>query len=478
MRLIGTALRLALLILLLTRPATALAQEPETRELRTNYFSIHYSPSDFRGAEWYAGVVDGVYEDLTDLFDHRPATPITFRLIPTIQGYVEANPMGVNPGVLAHLNMQERELGVASPRLAAAGGRLATDTIRHELTHLIAAELTRGQLPIGFQEGIAQYVERDGEGREGLIDVLRKARTDNKLLTWSRWNDRRGFYADIGIGYAESYAVMAFLADQPDGLVKFRQFAGFLAGGQRWPRALERAYGKDLAALEAEWLASLPAFLETGWQQNRLSSWDLDPALRQLTAGDYAGAEAGLQRSLDLFQALGRTARADRAREALDRAKAGRQAGEVLTRAEDRLATSDYATADAAFEQAATLYDRAGDATRAEAAREGRGVADAGRTGLDHLTRARTALDDNRFLAARAEAAEAAAHLGRAGADERRAEAESIWQTAADVQRNVGLASLGAGVLAVLAVAGLWRRRSRAVDWIAPLIAEPPAPRL
>ena len=473
------ALQILLLIMitLVAWPAAARADEPDTRELRTKYFSIQYSPSDYRGAEWYAGVVDAVYEDITDLFDYRPATPITFRLLPTIESYVRANPVGVNPGVLAHINTRDRELGVASPRLAAVGGQLATDTIRHELTHLIASELTGGRLPIGFHEGLAQYVERDHVEREALIETLRRARDANKLLSWESWNTRGRFYSDIDTGYAQSYAILAFLADQPEGLRAFRRFLHLQGAGQDWPAALEQAYGKSVTTLETEWRAALPAFLDGGWRTNALAAWDLAPSLKLLAAGDYAAAEDGLQRSLRLYEMLERPAQADRARAALEQARAGRQAGEALARADELLGANEFTAAEDAFSQAAALYERSGDASRAEAARQGREIALAGRAGQDHLARARAALDAGQYLAARSEAAQAASDLSRAGDQARRAEAERIWHEAAVVQRNLGLAALGAGA-GLLAILALRRRRRPRPAWLAQLTAESPGPAL
>ena len=461
-------------------PAAAGAQGPDTRELRTKYFSIQYSPADYRGAEWYAGVVDGVYDDITELFDYRPATPITFRLLATIESYVQTNPAGVNPGVLAHINTRDRELGVASPRLAAVGGQLATDTIRHELTHLIVSELTQGRLPIGFHEGIAQYVERDHEGRESLIETLRQASQAGKLLDWPSWNTRGRFYSDIATGYAQSYAVLAFLAEQPEGLRAFRRFLHLQGEGLDWSTALERAYGKSVAALETEWRATLPAFLDGGWRTNALAAWDPAPSLKLLAAGDYAAAEEGLQRSLRLYETLERPARADRIRAALEQAQAGRQASETLAQADQLLPAHDFAAAGDAFGRAAALYERSGDAARSEVARRGREIALTGAAGLEHLARAQAAFQAGQYLAARAEAAQAASDLGRAGDQARRAEAERIWHQTATIQRGLGVAALGAGgaLLALLALFALRRRQRTRPAWLTQLTAESPGPAL
>lgn len=476
MRRLCPAFVLLALIVGLFWPAAVRADEHETRELRTKYFTILYGATDYRGAEWYAAVVDGVYDDLTELFGHHPAPPITLRFLPTIEAYARANPAGVHPGVLAHINTRDRELGFASSRLSALGGTLAVDTIRHELTHLIVDEISAGNLPIGFNEGIAQYVEREPVERERQIETLRRARSSRQLLSWQSLNTPERFYREIAVGYAQAYSVLAFLAEQPNGVNAFRQFVRTLGEGYNWPVALERAYGRSAVRLESEWRSWLPSFLDHGWRKNVLAAWDLGPALRQIAAGDYAAAEVSLEEAVRLAESLQRPARAVQARTALDQARAGRTATDAWVRAEERLAARDYAAAAPAYAEAAGGFERAGVPGRATLARRAREIALAGSNGRQHLTRAKSAAESHQYVTARAAAERAVIDLGAAGDTGGRAEAERIWETAAAGQRTLGVIALiaGAGLVYVL----FPRRRGDRPEWIAQLTAERPAPRL
>lgn len=477
-RLLPLLALLSVLLPLLAPPLVgAQSPGPDTRELRTTYFTIQYDPSDYRGAEWYAGVVDGVYDDVTELFGYRPATPISFRLTSSVAEYARENPLGINPGVLAHMNTRERELGVVSPRLAAAGGRLATDTIRHELTHLIVSELSNGRLTVGFHEGIAQYVEHDHPDRESLITVLQRAHDGGRLMSWQDLNDRDQFYGDIATGYAQAFAVATFLVERPDGFPMFRRFLTLLGQGQAWPAALERAYGRSVADLEAEWRAGLPQFLAGGWQNYGLRDWNPEPARQLLATGDYAGAAAALERSLALYESRGVTARVERIRPDLERARTGRDAAEAFATGETELADGNFPAAEAAYAAALRDYETVGDTNRATVAR---GRLDAARTGLAAATRlaeARAALSASDIFGAQRAAAAAAEGFALAGDPERQAEAEAILDAATGVRRWLGLAGLVAGAVLLTGFA-LWSRRLAGPARPRDLFPEQPGPAL
>lgn len=469
------ALLSVLLPLLAPPPVGAQSPDAELRELRTKYFTIQYDPSDYRGAEWYAGVIDGVYDDVTELFGHRPATPISFRLTSSVEEYARENPIGINPGVLAHMNTRERELGVVSPRLAAAGERLATDTIRHELTHLVVSELSNGRLTVGFHEGIAQYVEHDHPDRESLITVLQRAHDGGRLMSWQDLNDREQFYGDIATGYAQAFAVAAFLVERPDGFPTFRRFLTLLGQGQAWPAALEDAYGRRVADLEAEWRAGLPQFLAGGWQNYGLRDWNPESARQLLATGDYVGAASALERSLALYESLGVMARAERIRPDLERARTGRAAAEVFAAGEAELAAGNFSAAEAAYTTAVRDYEAIGDADRTTVARDRLSAAQTGAAAATRLGEARAALSASDIFGAQRAASAAVEGFALAGDQARQAEAEAILDTATSVRRILGAAGLAAGA-ALLAGLALWTRRLTRAPRPRDLFPEQPGP--
>ena len=83
---------LILVVLVLFWPATAGAQDQDWRDLATDYFVILYTPDDSDTAQEYAGFVDDIYEELSAVFNHRTATPLTLRLYPTMESYRRCGP--------------------------------------------------------------------------------------------------------------------------------------------------------------------------------------------------------------------------------------------------------------------------------------------------------------------------------------------------------------------------------------------------
>ena len=76
-------LAIALLVLLLFAPAGAHAQTSDWRERRTERFAILYVDGDAATAEQYAGFVDAVYDEISAVFGHQTAVPVTLLVRPS-----------------------------------------------------------------------------------------------------------------------------------------------------------------------------------------------------------------------------------------------------------------------------------------------------------------------------------------------------------------------------------------------------------
>jgi hypothetical protein len=300
-------LLVALAIVLLLRPAAALAQDSEWLERRTERFAILYVDGDEATAESYAGFVDSLYDEISAIFGHRTKTPVMLRLYPTLERYQEANPLARGlTGVVAHADYRRHELVVILSETARQNGEEIQNNVRHELTHLVAAELSEDRLNVGFQEGLASYVERPAPELETRIASLQHAYDQNQLLAWSDLDDRDVVYRNPQIGYPQSMSVVAFLVERYS-FAKLREFLAITARSSGYRSALERAYGVTPDELERQWLDWLPGYLAGGYKRNALTAYDLSGAEALLRQGRYDEAKNELETAIEWLRTTEQT---------------------------------------------------------------------------------------------------------------------------------------------------------------------------
>ena len=265
-------LAIALLVLLLFAPAGAHAQPSDWRERRTERFAILYVDGDAATAEQYAGFVDAVYDEISAVFGHQTAVPVTLRLYPTLERYQQINPLARSlTGVVAHADFQLHEVVVILSQTARQTPEEVQNNVRHELTHIVIAELSGNRLNVGFQEGIAQYVERPAPELEQRIRLLQRAYDQQILMPWSDLDDRETVYGAPEVGYPESMSVVAFLVEKYS-FAKLREFLTIAARSSGYRSALERTYGVAPDELERQWRDWLPSYLAGGYKRNALIS--------------------------------------------------------------------------------------------------------------------------------------------------------------------------------------------------------------
>ncbi len=352
---------LALLCALPARAARAANDEPWLTRA-TTYFTIYYTAAEADAVDHYAAEADELYAATAAVFDHGPAAPVALRLYPTGAAYADANPIaGVLEGVVAHADARSGEIAVAVDRLARAGPAATRDTIRHELMHLVAAELTADRLPVGFQEGLAQYAEREATDRERLVRILERAEATGRLLSWDALNDREHFLRRVNVAYPEALSVVSFLADRY-GLGSLRRFMLDLGAADRpWQDALAETYGRAVDDLEADWRAYLPDYYSGRWEINQIRSLDLSEARAQVAAGDYAAARPRFEEARRLYADLEQPARVAEADRYLERIAAGLAAGELAAQGRARLTERSYTAARDLLAEADQRYAEAGD---------------------------------------------------------------------------------------------------------------------
>jgi hypothetical protein len=408
-------LLLALILATLLLPSSAFAQDTEWNERRTDRFAILYADGDEQTAEEYAGFVDTIYDEISAIFAHRTSTPVTLRLYPSLERYQEVNPLARGlPGIVAHADFRRHEVVVVVPQTASQSFDEIQNNVRHELTHIVAAELADDRLNTGFQEGIAQYVEHPSRELETKIRLLSDNVKRGQLLTWSELDDRDNVYRNPEVSYPQSLSIVAFLIERYS-FAKLRDFLTISARSSGYRSALERAFGATPDALEAEWRAWLPEYLQGGYKRNVLTAYDLSRAQELLREGRYAEAQSELQDAITWLQTTNQTAVLEEAQRLLDRSKDGQHAEALANEARTALENADYDRAVSLVEQARQAYALLED-TRQDAALNAYAErAERGRQAIATLDQATTLAQQLRYPQARAVADQALAEFVRLG---------------------------------------------------------------
>lgn len=128
----------------------------------------------------------------------------------------------------------------------------------HEISHLILRDFIGEEIPVWFDEGVAQLQEADkSEIAQQMMSILAKRGQTVPLDTLVRWNIRKEQdQMKIKVFYAESLSVVEFLIGQY-GSQDFGRLCRQMRDGKNFEEALRSVYTTRMdsqAALEAKWL--------------------------------------------------------------------------------------------------------------------------------------------------------------------------------------------------------------------------------
>ena len=238
------------------RPAAA---DDGTGRLSTRYFTIFYPAGEEQTAQWYAGFADDVDSGVSEMLGAEPIAGITLRIYDTEADIPAGQPRG---------RVAPRDHGPRHPRAqrdrrgrraaARQPPELARESFRHEMTHIVAGVLTDYNLPIGFDEGLAQY-------NEGSATTAPRHRP-----RWCTRPSERAILAVLdgteqpppvqppdGSGLSAELHRVAFLAERY-GMGAFGRFLAALKHGRRVPggaasglRPADRYVGNAMAGVSA-----------------------------------------------------------------------------------------------------------------------------------------------------------------------------------------------------------------------------------
>lgn len=129
--------------------------------------------------------------------------------------------------------------------------------LTHELSHVALHRAAGGRpIPRWFSEGIAVH-HADEYGIE-RIRTLWEGASSGRLAPLRGLTVRFADGSpDVGLAYAQSADVVAFLLRRPHGSDKMRRMLGAIRDGKDFEAAMKSAFGFDLDHLEREWRADL-----------------------------------------------------------------------------------------------------------------------------------------------------------------------------------------------------------------------------
>ncbi len=139
----------------------------------------------------------------------------------------------------------------------ACGSTDRTDTLRHELGHILnetAGEGALGKLPSWLDEGAAVYAQTSPGDYEAAFEAAVRA---NRLIPFNQMGNPATTPSQVGVFYGQAYFMVKHLIDTA-GEDKFGEFMATIKRGSRFDDALNRVYGfANLSAFEDSFRASL-----------------------------------------------------------------------------------------------------------------------------------------------------------------------------------------------------------------------------
>ena len=438
-----------ILALILGGTRSALAQGTEWQERRTANFAILYPAGSETEAEAYAQFVDGVYDEVSAVFSYRAPPPVILRIYPTMSLYEQVNPLAARiPGVVAHAHTGRREISIALPQTVNQSQDQIVNNVRHELTHIIAADLSGDKLTTAFQEGIAQYLEHPSSELDLKMDLMKQVIAANRVIPWRELNQPGTAYENPQISYPQSYTMVAFLIER-SGLATFRSFIEASKTSSGYRSALETAYGVSADRLEQEWRAQLDTFVNGEYRNRAVGAFDLSQAETLIARGEYEAALKALELGLPTVRETGPADLVQRAEELQTMASNGQRATNLAADARAALEQGDYTAAREAAAEGSTLFAELNQPEQQKVMQQYITLAEAGFAAHEQLKLVNGDLQTLHIGAARTRLAEAYQVFTRLGDEQGAASAESALLT---IQRTetavaVALVILGALVL-------------------------------
>ncbi|MGM0557107.1 MAG: peptidase MA family metallohydrolase [Myxococcota bacterium] len=230
-------------------------------------FEIFVEPGKDEVLVPFAGeALDDAYDALGEELGYYPPTPIRIEVYPTTSTLAKVSSLTEQEirtsGTIALCKYNR--LMITSPK-ALLRGYGWVDTLIHEYVHYVVNSKTKNRVPIWMHEGLAKFLERRWRGPDehrlspSVEHMLQKRVKANDLITFEEMHPSMAklpSQEDAGVAFAEVYTVMEYLREK-FGPKVFVQILDAINEGLDAQEAVAKVVGKDFAAFEREWRASL-----------------------------------------------------------------------------------------------------------------------------------------------------------------------------------------------------------------------------
>lgn len=221
----------------------------------TARFVIAHSPAQKNLATQVLAQLQHQQEQLSRQLSFQPRRTITVYLCPTQAAFDRLTGGAIPHWGEAAADAAQWRIYLKSPA-ASADKSLDWQTIKHELAHLMLAEIAApNRLPRWFNEGAAILLAGETDHVEPL--AISRAMATKSLVTFDEIESLLSFpNAQAGLAYSESYHAVTFLVRR-HGAEAIPQYAQALAQHAEARAAFQAAFGEDLWDFEIAFFAHL-----------------------------------------------------------------------------------------------------------------------------------------------------------------------------------------------------------------------------
>ncbi len=480
-RTLGAVLTLFLSIVAIA-PYSAVASEPAGgltsgwAAQETEHYRFFVQANDRLSVEafveTYGAYAETAYDEISLLFKTTADRKISVYVYADVAAFstaVAALNRNEIDGIDAVADPRNLDIAIDLQRFMGRPALEAENQLRHATSHILVGIATGFNIPRGFDEGIALYVERFNTPKVARFAALvQVADQRGPLASWVDLNRLTPSPSEEKSIEAQAYGTIAYLI-QYHSLADFQRFLAQMKTTPGYRDAIKEVYAPaDSTALERQWKEKAHLWATVDWRTNYVAGFNLEPAKDLLAEGNYRAAQDMLVLSETLFKDIDDQARRDEVAKLKQSCAIGIQAEALMADTQQALERHTYDRAESYLAKAKAQYDQLPPEQRPdELIARYEELASAGAEAtmkLDAATGLSQSWGDYR------EAREAAQDAGETfavlGDDERRTEAESILSDLDTRQRRLVLML---GALAVLTLAWLslwlWARGASELRW-------------
>jgi hypothetical protein len=256
----------------------------------------------------YGEAAEAAFSDLTQVFNVRTTDKLTIKVFVDAKAYndaVAATGRLEVPGIIAVADPKLFTILIPLNQFEARTPLETENNLRHAVAHILTGIASGFTVPRGFDEGIAQYVERPVVPQLARNAALVQGASQNgQLLSWSDLNRTQPPVDNPDLIAAQAYSVTDFLISRYR-IPAYQRFLKVLPASSSWRDALQTAFGRSSDTIERQWRDNLPQWAAGDWRNNLMAGFDLGPAHDLLSKGNYAAAKQALAQSQQLFTEIG-----------------------------------------------------------------------------------------------------------------------------------------------------------------------------